>query len=399
MFKTIIIAPLVLAIAQDKPIVCPVLHEPVVKDGQSVQYKGLLVQFCCGGCDVKFVAAPEKYLSEAAQRGDVVATFLFDPVAHRRIDPKDAKATFDYEGIRYHFADAASRDEFASAPALYSFIPEKEVMTCPVMKSKLKGHADAIGFADHKGVRYYFCCAGCDTEFAADPDKFAKGVASLVQTVTGTKVKGMTIMPTCAGCAGEARMLADGQLPSLWTFGYRYVNMDDVKVRHRFTLDYRVSPRLSVGVERSGGDSSLAEVSTFEDGLFDFLRDSDGDAPMLPRASWFVTPQGESTPSVVLGFTSDRLSTPRGQAFFATFSKSFSGVPVMPFVSVKTNSFGGKTAFPFGANWVIDGRHVVQAINDGDYTHLLFTRLEGKANVSLLLARTKYFGMTVSYGF
>lgn len=29
-------------------------------------------------------------------------------------------------------------------------------------------------FADYKGRRYYFCCAGCKPKFAADPSKYAK---------------------------------------------------------------------------------------------------------------------------------------------------------------------------------------------------------------------------------
>ena len=28
--------------------------------------------------------------------------------------------------------------------------------------------------ADHNGVTYYFCCAGCDTKFAAEPKKYLK---------------------------------------------------------------------------------------------------------------------------------------------------------------------------------------------------------------------------------
>jgi YHS domain-containing protein len=29
-------------------------------------------------------------------------------------------------------------------------------------------------FADYKGNRYFFCCAGCPAEFKKDPSKFAK---------------------------------------------------------------------------------------------------------------------------------------------------------------------------------------------------------------------------------
>ena len=37
------------------------------------------------------------------------------------------------------------------------------------------------GYADYNGTRYYFCCAGCDTEFAKDPAKFAEVAKDHVQ--------------------------------------------------------------------------------------------------------------------------------------------------------------------------------------------------------------------------
>ncbi len=38
----------------------------------------------------------------------------------------------------------------------------------------IKAHAEAAGlFRDHKGQRYWFCCAGCGPCFDADPAKYA----------------------------------------------------------------------------------------------------------------------------------------------------------------------------------------------------------------------------------
>jgi len=42
--------------------------------------------------------------------------------------------------------------------------------TCPVMGGKI---VKTI-FADHDGKRVYFCCAGCDGKFKADPAKYIK---------------------------------------------------------------------------------------------------------------------------------------------------------------------------------------------------------------------------------
>jgi len=52
----------------------------------------------------------------------------------------------------------------------------KEV-PCAIMTSHKVNIADATKknmYADYKGGRYFFCCAGCPAEFKKDPAKFAK---------------------------------------------------------------------------------------------------------------------------------------------------------------------------------------------------------------------------------
>ena len=53
-----------------KPVVeqttCPVMDGPINKDIY-VEYKGKKVYFCCPGCQEKFKAEPEKYLSKLPQ--------------------------------------------------------------------------------------------------------------------------------------------------------------------------------------------------------------------------------------------------------------------------------------------------------------------------------------------
>lgn len=48
---------------------------------------------------------------------------------------------------------------------------------CAIMKEHKVNIADATKkkmYADHKGNRYFFCCAGCPDAFKKDPAKFAK---------------------------------------------------------------------------------------------------------------------------------------------------------------------------------------------------------------------------------
>lgn len=390
------------ALAQsESKIVCPVMGGAIHKDAGSTIYKSILVRYCCGGCQEEFEANPEKFFTQAEEKQAVIGVSLFDPISKKRVAEDAAKATFDYAGVRWLFESAENKAEFEASPELYAASPSKHSLTCPVMGSKMESPAQAVGYADHKGVRWYFCCGGCDVSFASNPDHWAEKHSSAVTGVDGKAIKAggtKAMMPTCAGCAGEARLMTNGKIGG-WTVNYRFLAMDDVAARHRLSVDYAVASNFSIGLERSGSDTQTDLVPAFGDDPFGYLSKSDGDALVMPRFTWFVTPETASTPSVVLGAASDRLSTPRGQAFFLTFAKSFEGSPLTPFVSVKTNTYDGRTVFPFGVNWNFAPTWTLQAINDGDYTHFLATKMYDKAAVSLILARSRHIGFSVAFGF
>lgn len=82
-----------------------------------------------------------------------------------------------------------------------------------------------------------------------------------------------------------------------------------------------------------------------------------------------------------------------------TFSKALDGAPLTLISSLKWSTDKSRLAFPFGANLRFGDRHVLQAVNDGEYTHLLFTRLEDEFSASLMLARTKYLGVHLTFQF
>ncbi len=370
-----------------------------------VRYNGIEFHLCCDGCDDRFIAAPDQFIEAASESKAAVGVFLFDPVTGNRVALEDAKATRVHRGIAYPFETTESAAKFDASPVDMALNTKREAAACPVMKTPIKNSSLASGFADHEGVRFYFCCAGCETDFANDRARFAASVESApsIATLAATPVgdvKGgkKKLMPTCAGCAGEARLLADGQLPSLWTASFRYVGTPDRAARFRATLDYRVTPRLSVGIERNGGQEGASDWPKINQDLGGFFSKSDGDTPILPRGTWFITPEKDAFPSVVLGITGDRLSTPKGQAVFLTMAKDLQKTPITPFVSAKFSTFSRRLAFPFGANLMIGDAYTLQAINDGDYTHLLFTHLGPRFSTSLILARTKYFGLGVSFG-
>lgn len=388
----------IVALAQPQ-MVCPVRHEPTPEGAKTAVYRGLQFSFCCPPCEDEFLKEPSRLLSEARDKNLVVAETLFDVVTQKRLEGKPAFTT-DYAGVRYGFAAEESLKEFLAGPELFA-APANESLTCPVMKVDLASAAQASDYSDHKGVRYYFCCLGCRATFEADPEKFAKDVADKVKTTNGTSTKFTdrhVMAPTCAGCAGEARMLGPDGIPLKWTFGYRFIGAKDPALRHRFTLDYAINNRLSVGIERAGAERrghGHADTST----IGNYLRTSDANTFLLPRATWFVTPEGPNHPSVVIGTASDRLSTHHGQAYFVTAGKSIPGGRVMPFVSVKLETYRGRVAFPFGVNVSPHPDWTLQTIHDGDYTHMLLTRMFETTSVSAVLGRMKYPGIAISWGF
>jgi YHS domain-containing protein len=102
---------------------CPVMGGAIDKKVYA-DYKGKRVYFCCAGCIETFKKEPEKYLTVLADRGESVEVL-------KKLKPQT---------------------------------------TCPVMG----GAIDKKVYADYKGKRVYFCCAGCIETFNKNPEKYLK---------------------------------------------------------------------------------------------------------------------------------------------------------------------------------------------------------------------------------
>jgi len=70
-----------------------------------------------------------------------------------------------------HVAEGAAQDAVAP-PAFRNAAGE---IACPVMGLAIAAAADAVSFADHDGVRYYFCCDSCQKLFLDAPGTYANG--------------------------------------------------------------------------------------------------------------------------------------------------------------------------------------------------------------------------------
>ena len=164
------------------PLSCPTMGGPVAKGQPMTDFEGVRFTYCCDGCDVAFAKDPMGAIQKSAKAGKTVGLSLFDPISMKRIDSEKAKGGFsDFRGIRFYFATEDEKTQFDKEPKKYGMMPKMEALFCPVMGSVVKSYAKASGYADYEGTRYYFCCAGCDVKFAAEPAKFAEVAKDHVQ--------------------------------------------------------------------------------------------------------------------------------------------------------------------------------------------------------------------------
>lgn len=166
-----IIASLAVLLSPAQALKCPVMGGPVAKNSSFVEYKGASFGFCCPGCQETFVGSPETHIAKRRLAGDTVGVSLFDPVTRKRLDLTKAQATSDFEGLRYPFAREEDRRSFELNPKRF-VAPAKEALFCPVGREAIPTHSKASDYRDHDGVRWYFCCAGCDDSFVKDPAKY-----------------------------------------------------------------------------------------------------------------------------------------------------------------------------------------------------------------------------------
>lgn len=182
MITALIFATLALGQVKTTTLSCPITGEDLPANapgGLTTLYNGASFTVCCAGCSSTLQKDPAKALADKKLAGKTLAVFLFDPVSGNRIDAKSAKATIDYKGMRYFFADAAEKTAFQKTMKTFNPLTEKEApLVCPVSKEKIDGMVEAASYADYKGTRYYFCCPDCIAAFKKDSDKFAANVTA-----------------------------------------------------------------------------------------------------------------------------------------------------------------------------------------------------------------------------
>jgi hypothetical protein len=165
-----------------------------------------------------------------------------------------------------------------------------------------------------------------------------------------------------------------------WTFGVRVIPGVIPRAQVRTTLTYRLHPRLTAGVE------------------FNPRAEEPGDK-VNPLVNWVALSETEKRPALILGTSSDRIGTPRGQSFYATLSKNLNhetGLPIAPYVGVSYGSYEHRWLPLAGLNVRFSRNLSSLVIFDGVRVHPLLNYTHGRHTFSFVLAFSNRPGFSYS---
>lgn len=110
-----------------------------------------------------------------------------------------------------------------------------------------------------------------------------------------------------------------------------------------------------------------------------------------PLANWIALEETKSRPAFIVGTSSDRIGTDRGQSYYGTFSKSLEpllGLPIAPYVGAAFRDADNEWTELAGLNYALfGGRASVTHLWDGENFHTTLDVPVKNAVVGLVLAQ------------
>jgi xanthine dehydrogenase accessory factor len=91
-----------------------------------------------------------------------------DPICNMEVEMATAKYTHEYNGEMYYFCCAGCQSSFAKEPEKYMGVGTAVDPICGMTVEM----ATAQHTYEYNGQTYYFCCAGCQSTFAEEPEKY-----------------------------------------------------------------------------------------------------------------------------------------------------------------------------------------------------------------------------------
>ena len=176
---------------------------------------------------------------------------------------------------------------------------------------------------------------------------------------------------------------AENNSEDRWVFGMRVIPEAAPRASVRTTLTYRLHPRLTAGIEvNPRADKASGRVS--------------------PLINWLALPETERRPALILGTSSDRIGTPDGQSFYATFSKNLKSetrLPIAPYVGVSYGTYERRWLPLAGLNTYFTEKFSSLVVYDGVRVHPMLNYAHGRHHFSFVLAFANKPGFSYSISF
>jgi hypothetical protein len=147
----------------------------------------------------------------------------------------------------------------------------------------------------------------------------------------------------------------------------------------RNTLTYRFHPRFTAGIEYN---PLAGKVS--------------------PLANIVALTETHKRPALILGTSSDRIGTPFGQSFYATFSKNLkhqTGLPIAPYFGVAYGTFEDRFRAIGGLNIIFNEGWSSTILFDGVRVHPTANYTQGRHQFGVIFERGRNPGASYSISF
>ena len=172
---------------------------------------------------------------------------------------------------------------------------------------------------------------------------------------------------------------AGNQTQYKWTLGVRLLTHQIPRAAVRATLTYQVHPRLQLGIEYNPRAHEVA-----------------------PLMNLVIVPERERRPALMIGTSTDRIGTPKGQAFFATVSKNLkqlTGLPIAPYAGAAFGTYEHRLRPIAGLTIFLGKGFSLITTFNGVQVHPLLNFTRGRHALSLVMVKGRQPGMSYSIRF
>ena len=172
---------------------------------------------------------------------------------------------------------------------------------------------------------------------------------------------------------------AEQKIKYRWSASFRAIANQVPRASVRTTLTYKFLPSLSGGIEYNPRADKVS-----------------------PLANWLAISETKNRPALILGTSSDRISTPSGQSFYATISKNLKReikLPIAPYFGFAYGTHEDRLRAIGGLNIGFTEQWGALVIFDGVHLHPMLNFSRCRQVLSLILVRGFDPGVSYSISF